>query len=147
MFNFINNYFLYIKSIHIIAIISWMAGILYLPRLYVYHSEVKDNQQQSNTFKIMEKKLLFYIIKPALLISIITGFLMAHYVYNIKDTWLHVKMLFVLLLILYTIFLTISCKKFEKDINNISSKKWRILNEIPTILMIIIVLLTVVKPI
>lgn len=146
MSDFVHNYYLYIKAVHVISIISWTAGLLYLPRLFVYHSDVKNNIQQSETFKIMEKKLLWYIIKPALIFSFITGILISIYIYNMQGLWLHIKISLALLLILYTIFLVKSYKNFEKDKNTISSKKWRLLNEIPTILMIIIVFLAVVKP-
>lgn len=146
MYDFVHNYYLYIKALHVISIICWMAGLLYLPRLFVYHSDVRNNTHQNETFKIMEKKLLWYIIKPAFVFSFITGFLISIYIYDMQGLWLHIKISLALLLILYTIFLVKSYKNFEKDKNTISSKKWRLLNEIPTILMIIIVFLAVVKP-
>lgn len=145
--NFIQKYYLYIKALHIISIICWMAGLLYLPRLFVYHSEVDNNKQQKETFKIMEKKLLLYIMKPAFLLTFISGFFIAIYIYHMQGLWLHLKITLAMFLFLYNIFLMKAYKKFEMDKNTISSKKWRMLNEIPTILMVIIVFLAVVKPI
>lgn len=143
----VQKYYLYIKAIHIISIICWMAGLLYLPRLFVYHSEVINNKEQSETFKIMEKKLLWYIMKPAFIVTFISGFLIAIYIYHMQGMWLHAKISFAILLFLYNIFLIKSYKKFKIDKNTISSKKWRLLNEIPTILMVVIVFLAVIKPI
>ena len=94
------NAYLTFKALHLIAVISWMAGLLYLPRIFVYHSETKDNVGQDNTFKIMERRLFFYIMNPAMILSWIFGFLLIHSIglQSLSDLWLQLKLIFVIIL-------------------------------------------------
>ncbi len=143
------NTYLILKSLHLIAIISWMAGLLYLPRIFVYHVENKQDQNISNTFKIMEKKLYYYIMMPAMVISWLFGLLL---IFNIgldqlASKWLQIKLVLVLILTLYHFFLGVCLRSFSLDTNTYSSKFYRIFNEVPTILLILIVFIVVFKPI
>ncbi|WP_439272971.1 protoporphyrinogen oxidase HemJ [Pseudochrobactrum sp. HB0163] len=136
----------WIKAFHIIAIISWMAGMLYLPRLFVYHSQEKPGSHASETFKIMEHRLLRYIINPAMIVSWVLGLWMAWKIFGFHGGWLHGKIFLVVLLSAVHGYLSKSVRMFAQDKNTKSTKHWRIVNEIPTLLMIFIVILVVVKP-
>ncbi len=143
------NTYLILKSLHLIAIISWMAGLLYLPRIFVYHVENKQDENTSNTFKIMEKKLYYYIMTPAMVLSWLFGLLL---VFNIGldylvFKWLQIKLILVIILTFYHFFLGLCLKKFSINTNTYSSKFYRIFNEVPTILLILIVFIVVFKPI
>ena len=140
--------YLTFKALHLIAVISWMAGLLYLPRIFVYHSENKNNLEQNKTFKIMERRLFFYIMNPAMILSWIFGFLLIHSIglQNLTSFWLQIKLILVLILTIYHFFLLNCLRKFEIDNNNFSSKFYRIINEVPTILLIIIVFIVIFKP-
>ena len=143
------NTYLILKSIHLIAIISWMAGLLYLPRIFVYHVENKNDHNTSNTFKIMEKKLYYYIMVPAMVLSWLFGLLL---IFNIgldhlTSKWLQIKLILVIILTFYHFFLGLCLKRFNLDTNTYSSKFYRIFNEVPTILLILIVFIVVFKPI
>jgi putative membrane protein len=145
------NTYLLFKSIHLIAVISWMAGLLYLPRIFVYHSEaVAKNKSEDlmSTFKIMEKKLFFYIMNPAMIVSWIFGGLLVHIVGidNSNSLWLQLKLLFVVALTAYHFFLFNCLRKFAKNNNAYSVKFYRIINEIPTVLLILIIFVIVYKP-
>ena len=145
------NTYLLFKSIHLIAVISWMAGILYLPRIFVYHSEaLKNNKSEDmmSTFKIMERRLFIYIMNPAMIVSWIFGVLLAHTIGidNIVFIWLQLKLSFVVLLTIYHFFLFHCLMKFAENNNTYSSKFYRIINEIPTVLLIVIILVVVFKP-
>jgi protoporphyrinogen IX oxidase len=141
-----DNYFLY-KSLHIIFVISWMVGMLYLPRIFVYHADVKDNQQMDDTFKLMEKKLLRIIINPAMILATIFGVLLAIEIGKEGlGGWFHAKLLALIFMYGAHGFLARCMKNFQKGQNKYSSKFYRIINEIPTILMIIIVFLVIYKP-
>ena len=145
------NTYLLFKSIHLIAVISWMAGLLYLPRIFVYHSEtVRDNKSEDliSTFKVMERRLFIYIMNPAMIISWIFGVLLIHTIGmdNFGSTWLQLKLVFVIILTIYHFFLFQCLRKFAENRNTYSSKFYRIINEIPTVLLIIIVLVVVFKP-
>ena len=145
------NTYLLFKSIHLIAVISWMAGLLYLPRIFVYHSEAFTNNKSEDlmtTFKIMEKKLFIYIMNPAMITSWIFGILLIYTIgfNNIGFLWLQIKLIFVTLLTIYHFFLLQCLRKFAENNNSFSSKFYRIINEIPTILLIVIVLVVVFKP-
>lgn len=145
----LNDYpdaFLWIKAIHVIAIICWMAGMLYLPRLFVYHCRADNNPFMSNTFKIMERRLLRAIINPAMVISWITGLYMAWDVYQFHGGWLHLKLAAVIFLSAFHGFLSYSVRQFAEDKNRFSERSWRILNEVPTIFMIVAVIMVIVKP-
>ena len=142
------NAYLTFKALHLIAVISWMAGLLYLPRIFVYHSETKDNVGQDNTFKIMERRLFFYIMNPAMILSWIFGFLLIHSIglQSLSDLWLQLKLIFVIILSIYHFFLLNCLRKFEVNENSYSPRFYRIFNEVPTILLIIIVFLVIFKP-
>ena len=133
-----------IKTIHIVSVISWMAGLLYLPRIFVYHADPKIVRETSNTFKTMERKLYNFIMTPALILTWITGLLMIHYI-NF-DTWLILKILFVLLLTIFHFYCGQCRKLFSNDQNTNSPKFYRFINEVPTITLVIIVVLVIFQP-
>lgn len=136
--------FLWIKAIHIISVIAWMAGLLYLPRLFVYHSDKEIEQNTSNTFKVMERKLYRFIMNPSVALVWITGLILFHY--SGIETWLLVKIALVILMTFFHIFLGQRLRDFSADANKYSSRFFRIINEVPTIIMIIIVFLVVLQP-
>ena len=145
------NIYLLFKSIHLIVVVSWLAGLLYLPRIFVYHSESIANKKSEDlisTFKIMERRLFIYIMNPAMIISWIFGILLIHSIgfENFSSLWLKMKLLLVILLSVYHFFLFYCLKKFAGDTNFYSSKFYKIINEIPTILLILIILIVVFKP-
>ncbi len=142
------NVYLIFKSLHLIAVISWMAGLLYLPRIFVYHSETRSDQVKE-TFKTMEKRLFVYIMNPAMILSWLFGFILIHSigVDSLKEFWLLTKLILVLSLTFYHFFLFNCLKKFNIDKNNYSSKFFRIINEVPTVLRIAIIFLVVFKSI
>jgi protoporphyrinogen IX oxidase len=136
----------YIKAFHVIAIIAWMAGLLYLPRLFVYHAASKKGSEQSETFKVMERRLLRGIINPAMIVTWVFGLWLAWKVFSFQGGWLHTKIGLVLLLSGVHGYLAGAVRKFAEDRNEKPARHWRIVNEIPTLLMIAIVILVVVKP-
>lgn len=136
--------FLWIKAIHIISVIAWMAGLLYLPRLFVYHSDKEIEQNTSNTFKVMERKLYRFIMNPSVALVWITGLILFYY--SGIETWLLVKIALVILMTFFHIFLGQRLRDFTADANKYSSRFFRIINEVPTIIMIIIVFLVVLQP-
>ena len=142
------NIYLTLKALHLIAVISWMAGLLYLPRIFVYHVENNNDQNTSNIFKVMERKLYFYIMMPAMILSWILGiiliFTLGFAVFN--DLWMQIKLILVILLTIYHFYLGICVGSFANNQNTNSSKFYRIVNEIPTILLIIIVFIVIFKP-
>ena len=142
------NTYLLFKSIHLIAVVSWMAGLLYLPRIFVYHSENIENINSSNIFKIMERKLFYYIMTPAMILSWIFGLLLIHNlgfsVFN--ELWMQIKLISVIFLTFYHFYLGFCVGSFVSNQKTNSSKFYRIINEIPTILLIIIVFIVIFKP-
>jgi putative membrane protein len=138
--------YVWIKALHIIAVISWMAGMLYLPRLFVYHCEAKLGSNQSETFKVMERRLLRAIINPAMIVTWLAGLYLAWSGSWFSAGWLHGKLLLVLILSGVHGFFARCVKDFAADRNTRSQKFYRIINEVPTLLMIGIVILVVVKP-
>ena len=145
------NTYLLFKSIHLIAVISWMAGLLYLPRIFVYHSEAVQNNKSEDlteTFKVMERRLLVYIMNPAMIVSWIFGLLLIHTIGmdNFGSIWLQLKLAFVIILTVYHFFLFQCLKKFAENSNPYSSRFYRIINEIPTAALIAIVFIIVFKP-
>ncbi len=142
------NTYLTFKALHLIAVISWMAGLLYLPRIFVYHSETIENKQQSETFKLMEKRLYFYIMNPAMILSWIFGILLIYTqgIESLVFLWMKIKLGLVIILTAYHFYLLIFIKDFQMDINTKTSKYFRIINEVPTILLIIIIFVVVFKP-
>ena len=141
-----NSYLLF-KSLHLIAVISWFAGLLYLPRIFVYHSEA-EHESQKTVFKTMERKLYNYIMMPAMILSWLFGFLLIHSLgFTVfSQLWMQIKIVAVLLLTHYHFYLGKHLRLFAKDNNTKKSKFFRIINEIPTILLIVIVFLVVFKP-
>jgi putative membrane protein len=133
-----------IKTIHIFSVISWMAGILYLPRIFVYHADKKIKKETSETFKIMERKLYQYIMVPSFLITWISGIFMVHYLGLNK--WLIIKFFFVILLTAYHFFCQKLLSNFALDKNVFSSRFFRFINEIPAVIILIIIFLVVFKP-
>ena len=142
------NYYLLFKSLHLISVISWMAGLLYLPRIFVYHSENSDDKKISDVFKTMEKKLYFYIMTPAMILSWIFGLLLIHSIgfQQLGQTWMILKIIFVILLTLYHFYLGKTLNQFKLDQNTHSHKFYRLINEIPTILLILIIFVVIFKP-
>ena len=142
------NYYLLFKSLHLISVISWMAGLLYLPRIFVYHAENSYDRKISEVFKTMEKKLYFYIMTPAMILSWIFGLLLIHSTgfQQLGQTWMVLKILFVILLTLYHFYLGKTLNQFKFDQNTHSHKFYRLINEIPTILLILIVFVVIFKP-
>ena len=142
------NYYLLFKSLHLISVISWMAGLLYLPRLFVYHAETTDNFETKETFKLMEKRLFFYIMNPAMILSWFFGILLIHSIgiETFAHLWLQLKLSMVLLLTIYHFFLFYCLKNFSQNSSKHSPKFYRILNEVPTLLLIGIIFVVVFKP-
>ena len=142
------NLYLLFKSLHLISVISWMAGLLYLPRIFVYHSENNSEIKTSEIFKIMEKKLYFYIMTPAMALSWIFGLLLIHTIgfQQLAQTWLILKIIFVVILTVYHFYLGDILNQFKLDQNKRSHKFYRYINEIPTILLILIVFVVIFKP-
>ena len=143
------NTYLLFKSLHLISIISWMAGLLYLPRIFVYHAENNSEIKVSEIFKIMEKKLFFYIMTPAMILSWFFGLLLIHSIgfQQLGQTWILLKIIFVVILTIYHYYLGIIVNQFKLDQNKHSHKFYRIINEIPTILLILIIFVVIFKPI
>ena len=138
--------YLWLKALHVIAVIAWMAGMLYLPRLFVYHCEAEAGSKQSETFKVMERRLLRAIINPAMIASWVLGLWLVWEGGFLKSGWMHGKFVLVLLLSALHGFLTRWTREFAEDRNVHSQKFYRIVNEVPTLLMIGIVILVIVKP-
>ena len=142
-----NLYFLF-KSLHLIAIISWMAGLLYLPRIFVYHVENIEKKETVETFQIMEKKLYFYIMYPAMILSWTFGLILIFIIgfSSLSFLWLKLKLLFVILLTIYHFYLGNCLNRLKENINKKTSRFFRIINEIPTILLILIIFSIIFKP-
>ena len=142
------NYYLIFKSLHLISVISWMAGLLYLPRIFVYHAENSDDRKISDVFKVMEKKLYFYIMTPAMILSWIFGLLLIHSIgfQQLSQTWMLIKLVLVTFLTIYHFYLGKTLNRFKIDQNTHSHKFYRLINEIPTILLILIVFVVIFKP-
>ena len=143
------NLYLLFKSIHLIAVISWMVGLLYLPRIFVYHAENMENINSSNIFKTMERKLFYYIMTPAMILSWIFGLLLIHSLgfFVFSDLWMQIKIISVIFLTSYHFYLGKCLIDFKNDKNTKTSRFYRIINEVPTILLILIVFIVVFKPI
>ena len=142
------NYYLLFKSLHLISVISWMAGLLYLPRIFVYHTQNKDEFKTSEIFKVMERKLYYYIMTPAMILSWIFGLLLIHSIgfQQLGQKWMVLKIIFVIFLTLYHFYLGKTLNQFKFDQNTHSHKFYRLINEIPTILLILIVFVVIFKP-
>lgn len=140
------TYYDWIRAAHVIAVISWMAGMLYLPRLFVYHADAVVGSEKSETFKMMERRLLRAIINPAMLVTWVLGLWLAWQGFGFSGGWLHAKIAAVLLLSGVHGYFSGAVRKFAEDRNTKSARHWRVVNEVPTVLMIVIVILVIVKP-
>jgi putative membrane protein len=142
------NSYLLLKSLHLIAVISWMDGLLYLPRIFVYHAENLKDKKTSSIFKTMEKKLYFYIMMPAMVLTWLFGLILISSLgfETLSTLWVKLKLLLVIILTSYHFYLAKLLENFKMDQNVKSSKFFRIINEVPTILLILIVFIVVFKP-
>ena len=143
------NYYLLFKSLHLIAVISWMAGLLYLPRIFVYHVENSEKKETTDIFEVMEKRLYFYIMRPAMILSWLFGIILI-YISGIdifSQLWMHIKLGLVVLLSIYHEYLGICLRSLKLKTNTKTSKFFRIINEVPTILLIFIIFIVIFKPI
>ena len=143
------NIYLLFKALHLIAVISWMAGLLYLPRIFVYHVENEKKNETLEVFKVMEKKLYYYIMFPAMVLTWIFGILLIYVVGlpSLGFLWLQVKMVLVAVLTIYHFYLGSILSQFKLNNNKHSHKFFRYINEIPTILLILIIFVVIFKPI
>ena len=143
-----NSYLLF-KSLHLIAVISWMAGLLYLPRIFVYHVENKEKKEATNIFEVMEKRLYFYIMRPAMIFTWLFGIILIYLngIEVFSQLWMQIKLVLVILMSVYHEYLGKCLVALKNNTNTRSSKFFRIINEIPIIMLIFIVFLVVFKPI
>ena len=143
------NYYLLFKSLHLIAVISWMAGLLYLPRIFVYHVENSEKKETTKIFEVMEKRLYFYIMRPAMILSWFFGIILIYIngLDTLSQSWMHIKLGLVVLLTIYHEYLGICLKSLKLKTNTKTSKFFRIINEVPTILLIFIIFIVIFKPI
>ena len=143
-----NSYLLF-KSLHLIAVVSWMAGLLYLPRIFVYHVENKEKKEATDIFEVMEKKLFYYIMRPAMVLTWIFGLVLIYLngIEIFSQLWMQIKIVLVILLSAYNDYLGRCLVSLKNNFNTKSSKFFRIINEVPTIILIFIVFLVIFKPI
>jgi putative membrane protein len=143
-----NSYLLF-KSLHLIAVVSWMAGLLYLPRIFVYHVENKEKKETTDIFETMEKKLFYYIMRPAMILTWIFGLVLIYLngIEIFSQLWMQIKIVLVILLSAYNDYLRRCLISLKNNSNTRSSKFFRIINEVPTIMLILIVFLVIFKPI
>ena len=143
-----NSYLLF-KSLHLIAVVSWMVGLLYLPRIFVYHVENKQKKEATDIFEVMEKRLFFYIMRPAMIFTWIFGLILIYLngIEIFSQLWMQIKLVLVILLSAYNDYLGRCLVSLKNNSNSRSSKFFRIINEIPTIMLIFIVFLAIFKPI
>ena len=148
MIGFMNSLYLYMKAIHIVAAFAWMAGMFYLPRLYVYHAEAGAKTPQAETFKVMERGLLTLIMNPAMIVTVVLGLWLAFGADAVdwRSGWLHAKIGLVVLMLALHLMLGKWRRDFEEDRVPHSSRFFRIINEVPTVLLIGIVIMVVVRP-
>ncbi|MEW5963558.1 MAG: protoporphyrinogen oxidase HemJ [Pseudomonadota bacterium] len=138
--------YLWVKAVHVVAIISWMAGMLYLPRLFIYHCDAPKGSAMSETFKVMERRLLTIIVNPAMIISWVLGLWLAWKAGFLADGWFHAKLAAALALSAVHGYFSAAVRRFGEDRNDKPARHWRIVNEVPTLLMTAIVVLVIVKP-
>ena len=143
------NYYLLFKSLHLIAVISWMAGLLYLPRIFVYHVENSEKKETIEIFEVMEKRLYFYIMRPAMILSWFFGIILIYIdgLDVLVHLWMHIKLGLVVLLTIYHEYLGICLKSLKLKTNTKTPKFFRIINEVPTIILIFIIFIVIFKPI
>ena len=142
------NYYLLFKSLHLIAVISWMAGLLYLPRIFVYHVENSEKKETTEIFEVMEKRLYLYIMRPAMILSWLFGIILIYIsgIDTFSQFWMHIKLGLVVLLTVYHEYLGTCLKSLKLKTNTKTSKFFRIINEVPTILLIFIIFIVIFKP-
>ena len=143
------DYYLLFKSFHLIAVISWMAGLLYLPRIFVYHVENSEKKETTEIFEVMATRLYFYIMRPAMILSWLFGIILI-YINGIdifSQLWMHIKLGLVVLLTIYHEYLGVCLKLLKLKTNTRSARFFRIINEVPTIILIFIILIVIFKPI
>ncbi len=142
------NFYLLLKSLHLIAFISWMVGLLYLPRIFVYHVENLEKKETTDVFEIMEKRLYFYIMRPAMILSWLFGIILIYIIgfETFSYLWLQIKLILVILMSIYHEYLGKCLKSLKSRTNMKSSKFFRTINEIPTVLLIFIVFIIIFKP-
>ena len=143
------NFYLLFKSLHLIAVISWMAGLLYLPRIFVYHVENLEKEEAIEIFKIMERRLYFFIMRPAMITTWLFGVILI-YINGLdifSQLWMHIKLFLVIFLTIYHEYLGICLKSLKLKTNTKSSKFFRIINEVPTVILILIIFIVIFKPI
>ena len=143
------NFYLLFKSLHLIAVISWMAGLLYLPRIFVYHVENSEKKEATSIFETMERRLYFYIMRPAMIATWLFGVILI-YINGLdifSQLWMNIKLALVILLTIYHEYLGICLKSLKLRTNTKTSKFFRIINEVPTIILILIIFIVVFKPI
>ena len=142
------NLYLLFKSLHLIAVISWMAGLLYLPRIFVYHVENKEKKEATDIFEVMEKRLFFYIMRPAMIFTWIFGLILIYLngIEIFSQLWIQIKIALVVLLSVYNDYLGKCVKILKLGKNKKSARFYRIINEIPTVLLIFIVFVVIFKP-
>ncbi len=138
--------YMWVKAAHVVAIISWMAGMLYLPRLFVYHADAAPGSELSETLKVMERRLLRVIINPAMGLAWVLGLWLAWRGGFLMAGWFHAKLTLVILLSGFHGYLSAAVRRFAADGNTVPSRRWRLLNEVPAVVMIGIVILVIVKP-
>ena len=143
------NYYLLFKSLHLVAVISWMAGLLYLPRIFVYHVENSEKKEATKIFEVMEKRLYFYIMRTAMILSWFFGIILIYIngLDVLSQLWMHIKLGLVVLLTIYHEYLGICLKSLRLNTNTKTSKFFRIINEVPTIILIFIIFIVIFKPI
>ena len=143
-----NSYLLF-KSLHLIAVISWMAGLLYLPRIFVYHVENLEKKEATEIFKTMERRLYFYIMRPAMLATWIFGIILIYIngIDVLSELWMYIKLTLLILLTIYHEYLGVCLKSLKLKTNTKTSKFFRIINEVPTIILIFIIFSVIFKPI
>ena len=143
------NSYLFFKSLHLIAVVSWMAGLLYLPRIFVYHVENKEKKEATDIFEVMEKKLFYYIMRPAMIFTWIFGLTLIYLngVEIFSQLWMQIKIVLVILLSVYNDYLGKCLISLKNNSDTKTSKFYRIINEVPTIMLIFIVFLVIFKPI
>ena len=143
-----NSYLLF-KSLHLIAVVSWMAGLLYLPRIFVYHVENKEKKEATDIFEVMEKKLFFYIMRPAMIFTWIFGLILIYLngIEIFSQIWMQLKFILIILLSIFHEYLGQCIYSLKNNTNTKSSKYFRVINEVPTILLILVVFIVIFKPI
>jgi protoporphyrinogen IX oxidase len=143
------NSYLLIKSLHLISVIAWMAGLLYLPRIFVYHVENKDKKQATDIFEVMEKRLFYYIMVPSMILTWLFGILLVflNELEVLFQLWFQLKIILIFLLSIFNDYLGRCIYSLKNNTNTKSAKYFRIINEIPTLLLILIVFIVVFKPI